>query len=86
MAEACKTQSFDLLIIGHKLEYPFRNEMCSTFRKFNKGGLVVQFDLQASSLMGESDYVHDVSSGPASLLDLLTKILDKGANGTSKVR
>lgn len=76
MSEASEKQRFDLLIIGHSLEYASRQEMREAFRTCNPGSPVLQLTalLEARDDTG-ANYGFCVSDGPEALVKCVEKIL-----------
>src|SRR5512146_2099400 len=80
MSQTSEKLRFDLLIIGHSLEYPSRQEMRETFRKLNPGSPVLQLMAitEASSDSG-ANYNFCVSEGPEALVKYVEEILKTGS-------
>jgi DNA-binding response OmpR family regulator len=76
LAVACRQERFDLLIVGHLLEYRSRQDIAQAFRKLNPGAPIVQL-VSMNEPAGEVDYVFDIHKGPDALLALLSTILLK---------
>lgn len=76
MSKACEKQRFDLLIIGHLLEYQSRQEIREAFRNLNPGSPVLQLTTvtEAGSDTG-ANYNFCVSEGPEALVKCVEKIL-----------
>jgi len=76
MSNACEKQRFDLLIIGHLLEYESRHEMRETFRNLNPGSPVLQLTaITETSSDSGANYNFCVSEGPEALVKCVEKIL-----------
>ena len=74
LALACANQRFDLLLVGHSLEYEGREQMCATFRKCNVGAPILQLQL-GEVVLATADYVYSMDQGPGALVTLLDGIL-----------
>jgi DNA-binding NtrC family response regulator len=80
LLEICKSQKFDLLIIGHLLEYADREKVRKAFRILNPGVPVLQFLRLPDVLSGMdatdgANYVFDVMQGPEALLKCVNGIV-----------
>jgi hypothetical protein len=66
---------FDLLIVGHSLEYSEREQVCAAFRTYNAGAPIVQLVVAMREMNDGADHAFVVDGGPQALLNLITMIL-----------
>ncbi len=72
---ACANQMFDLLLVGHSLEFAEGEDIRATFRKLNHRAPIVQLVSEDEST-GDADYSINVYNGPAALMQLLKNLLE----------
>lgn len=72
---ACKSLRFDLLMVGHSLEYRGSEAVCALFREYKPDSPILQLQL-LDGISSTADYVFNISKGPDSLLALLNEILN----------
>jgi FixJ family two-component response regulator len=67
-------QKFDLLIVGHSLEYPTREKVHVLFKQFNPDSPVLQLTSSNESVPG-ADLSFNVFQGPEEFLHTVAKVL-----------
>lgn len=76
MKSACENQRFDLLIVGHSLEYPTRDEICTAFRKLNPESPILQLKAVTETIDdARANFNFSVSEGPHALVKYIEEIL-----------
>lgn len=74
---------FDLLIVGHSLEYQSREKVHLLFKQYNPTSPVLQLTSSNEDAPG-ADLAFDVSLGPGELLHVVSKVLRSEPRGISK--
>jgi DNA-binding NtrC family response regulator len=72
--QACRRQSFDLIVIGHSIPLTERRDLLSQIHGICDAPVLSLFRHGEPSLPG-ADYAFDASQSPAQLVEIVTRIL-----------
>jgi len=71
-------QRFDLLIIGHSLEYRSMGDVARAFKQNNPRAPILQL-VATSQECSDADILFDIYKGPDELLELIKHVVESGS-------